>query len=66
MADENQNMIPDKYDRLILRVGQSVTAVMGTVAAVLKASGGTVPLWLLILVGAIPAGLVLFSFGGNR
>lgn len=66
MEDKNQNMIPDKYDRLILRVGQAVTAVLGGLAVTLKATDNGVPLWLLIAVTAIPAALTVFSFGGGK
>lgn len=65
MEDKNQNMIPDKYDRLILRVGTGVAAVIGAYGFALKASGGTIPLWVAVAVAAIPAALTIFSFTGG-
>lgn len=66
MEDTNQNMIPDKWDRLILRVGAAATAILGSTAAILKATGGNAPLWLLIAAAVIPSALTVFAFGSGK
>ena len=65
MEDKNQNMIPDKIDRLILRVGFGLVTALGSYAVVLKASDATVPLWLAVAGAVIPGALTIFSFTGG-
>lgn len=63
-ADENQNLIPDKIDRLGLRICSVLSTAGGGLVAYFKPD---VPMWLavgLIGVGAI-TGLFAFSGGGK-
>lgn len=65
MEDKNQNMIPDKYDRLILRVGFAVVTALGSYGLILKASDAAVPMWFAIAGAVIPGVLMVFAFKGG-
>ncbi len=62
MEDQNQNMIPDKLDRVILRIGAALAACLSTYASILAKTGQPVPMWLAIAAPVLPTALVFFSF----
>ena len=61
MPDENQNMIPDRWDRVFLKVGASVSALTAAILPVLKVANGSVPVWLLGAAAVVPALTLYFA-----
>jgi hypothetical protein len=61
MEDQNQNMIPDRWDRMIVRVAMIVAALLAASITALGEAGTPTPLWLGLLSTAIPLGVTFFS-----